>query len=104
MQNVVYLGRDNPVVIEFTWSGEFAAEGLNNFDDIALSLGGESYSSVSNPENVTIDSQTQLSLIIGVDTALSVGRYELSVVGFNGIYDDGYELNQCDALKKVVVK
>lgn len=104
MKNVIYKGRDNSVVMEFGFTGEFAQDGLNNFDDIQILIGGEIYTLLLNPENVVIDGTEELRLSIGGVTSLDEGRYVLSIIGINTTYNDGIELNQCDSLPKVIVR
>jgi hypothetical protein len=104
MQNVVYLGKDNPVIIDFTFTGDFAVDGLSNFTDIQVDIGGEQYTLILNPTNVIVSTDTQLRVLIGVDTALSVGAYSIKITGISATYDDGYVLTDCGALSRIKVK
>ena len=103
-QNVVYLGKDNPIVIDFVFTGEFLASGLSNFTDIQVDVGGEAYTLLLNPTNVLVESNTELRILIGTDTALTPGAYTLKITGVSETYDDGYVLTDCAALSRVIVK
>ena len=89
-QNKIIKGVDNPVIINFRFKGDFAALGLNTFTSITLDLGNETYTTILNPANLFIVSNTQLRLKIGDATALAVGTYLPEIVGFNATYNDGY--------------
>lgn len=102
-QNTVYLGKDNPIVITFTFTGDFATDGLSNFTDIQVTIGGESYTLLLNPANIVVQSNTELRVLIGTDTALAAGSYSITIVGVSATYDDGYVLSNCD-LGRVIVK
>ena len=103
MQNVVYLGRDNPIIITFSFTGEFAADGLNNFDDLQIGIGGEAYTLLTTPNSVVVQSDTELRIFIGTVTSLEAGAYDIQITGINTTYDDGYVLDG-RKLGKVVVK
>lgn len=93
-QDTVIKSRDNPVTFVFSFTGDFAANGLNNFNRITLSIGGESYDSTIDTDRLIIDSATELTLDIGEVTALSNGAYTPEIVGYNAIeYVNGYALN-----------
>lgn len=94
MLNIIYKGNDNPVVIAFTFTDDYEDDGLLNFTDILVVVGGESYTLLLTPENVTVVSATELRIKIGDTTSLSAGRYQLTIVGFSDIYDDGYVLTK----------
>jgi hypothetical protein len=89
-QNKVIKGLDNPVVMNFTFTGDFAALGLNTFTSINLDLGDETYTTLLNPNNLFIVSNTELRLRIGDTTALVAGSYLPEIVGFSATYNDGY--------------
>lgn len=93
MQNEIYLTFDNPVVFEFTFTGEFATNGLSNFTNITLDIGGESYSTTGTPSQLFLNGNNELRLKIGDTTALTAGSYRPEIVGFSATYDDGYLLN-----------
>lgn len=96
MQNVIVKGNDNPVVMTFSFTGDFLASGLNTFTSITLTIGGEEYSTNLTPDNLSVESDTELRLKIGDTTALADGRYLPEIVGFSATYDDGYLLSgQC---------
>ena len=98
-QNVIVKGKDNPVVMEFSFTGDFEASGLNTFTEVKLTIGGEEYSTVANPDNLSIESATELRLKIGDSTELDVGCYLPEIVGFSATYDDGYLLSgKCKAI------
>lgn len=90
MQNVIVRGRDNPVVMEFSFGGDFAASGLNTFNEVRVTIGDETYSTTSNPDNLFIESDFELRLRIGDTTSLGVGVYLPEITGFSATYNDGY--------------
>lgn len=102
-QNVIYKDRDNPVVIEFTFSGEFGDGGLSNFNRIEVFVGSEMYSTDVAPQNVFIVGQ-ELHINIGVDTDLDSGAYPIKIVGYTDYYNDGYVLTNCQRLSRVQIK
>ena len=93
MQNVIIKGKDNPVEFKFTFSGDFETNGLNNFTRITVTLGNETYATDDATIKLFVDSPTELRLTCGDVTALDAGYYTPIIVGYNAIYDDGYELN-----------
>ena len=107
MQNIIIKGRDNPVILEFTFTGDFETNGLNTFDYITLSVDSESYSTQDADNNLTISTDgMRLTLNIGDTTNLSDGYYTPTVIGYSSTYDDGYVLNSDDKreLSKITVK
>ncbi len=103
-QNVIYKGKDNPIAIEAAFTGDFGDGGFNNFDNIVVDIGAESYSLISNPGNIVIVSSSELHIVIGVDTTLDDGIYSIAITGFSSTYDDGYLLTGCGLLDRVKVK
>lgn len=96
MQNVIVRGLDNPVVMTFSFTGDFAASGLNTFTSIELVMGGETYTTDGTPDNLSIESDTELRLKIGDTTALAAGNYLPTITGFSITYNDGFMLSgQC---------
>ena len=91
-QDTIIKGCDNPIVFEFTFSGYFAASGLNTFSSITLDIGSESYDNTVDTTKLIIDSDTQLTLSIGDSTTLADGSYSPTIKGFSVVYDDGYQL------------
>jgi len=100
MQNEIYKGFDNSVVMTFSFSGEFAVDGLSNFTNITLNIGDEFYSTNLTPDQLFINGNSELRLKIGDTTTLESGSYRPEIVGFSATYDDGYLLN--GALKKAL--
>lgn len=91
-KNVIKRVRDNEVVFIFSFTPESKPVGLSDFDDIEITIGSETYSLVSNPTNVIVDGE-RLLLRVGDVTALTAGRYNVTIRGYDsGIYDDGYVL------------
>lgn len=90
MQNVIVKGNDNPVVMTFSFAGDFAASGLNTFISVDLVIGGETYSTDGTPTNLSIESDTELRLKIGDTTTLDAGNYLPEIIGYSATYDDGY--------------
>lgn len=96
MQNTVIKGRDNPVIITFSFNGDFAADQLNTFTRIELTIFADTdevYSTDNTPQQLFIVNGNQLRLVIGDTTALERGNYNYQIIGFSPIYDDGYELH-----------
>ena len=92
MQNKIIKGTDQPVVMNFTFTGEFASGGLGEFTDIQITIGSEVYTSALNPSEVVV-SGNELRLLIGTVTSLDAGGYNLTIVGISPTYDDGYILS-----------
>lgn len=90
--NRVLLGKDNEVKINFTFEDDFAVRGLDNFTEIVVEIDGERWSSIEHPDFLRIESN-KLELSIGDITLVSEGVYFPLIVGYNDIYDDGYELS-----------
>ena len=93
MQNVIIKGKDNPVIMNFNFTGDFLDDQLDVFTDIRLTIGGETYSTLTNPTLLFKTTNKQIRLKIGDTTALDVGIYTAEVVGFSADYDDGYLLS-----------
>ena len=92
MQNRIFIGRDNPASLKFTFDGDFGDGGLSNFDVITVELGGESYSSVDDPDAIYLTDDLTLVISIGDVTSLDAGFYSVKVIGYSSTYDDGYVL------------
>ena len=90
--SVIYKGFDNPVIFTFSFGGDFAALGLNNFTRVDVTIGNETYSTLTGA--VVISSATELKLLAGDSTALNQGSYYPTIVGYNATYDDGYVLTK----------
>ena len=103
-QNVIYLGKDNPVIVEFSFTGDFATDGLSNFTDIQVTIGDETYTLLINPSNIVVNSNTELRILIGDTTSLGEGAYSIKIVGVSATYDDGYVLAGCGSIDRVIVK
>lgn len=91
MQNRIIKGRDNPVTVIFSFSGEFAIQGLQGFTEIRVHIDNETYS--SNTDRVTVVNKNELRISIGDVTNVAKNRWMLEIVGFNVTYDDGYLLS-----------
>lgn len=90
-QDIIVKGRDNPVVIDFTFQVEgFPNFGLISFTDMEVIFGTETYTLLLDPTIVVVNSNTQLQLNLG-DTAEEFPSY-LVITGFNVDYPDGYVL------------
>ncbi len=90
MQNVIVKGLDNPVVMTFSFTGDFAASGLNTFTSIQIVIGGETYTTDGTPDNLSIESDTELRLKIGDTTTLAAGNYLPTITVFSLTYADGF--------------
>ena len=86
--NFFIKGRDNPVVINFTFTDSFD---LDDFDRIVFEIGNETYDSAANAAAV-VYAGSKLTLSIGDTTALAAGKYTPIITGYSANYDDGYVL------------
>ena len=102
--NTVYLGKDNPVVLNLSFTEEFEAGGLSNFTDIQVTIGGELYTLLDNPASVVVESDTKLRILIGTVTSLTEGSYSIEIIGVSATYDDGYNLTGCGKLGRIKVR
>jgi hypothetical protein len=100
MQNEIYIGLDNPVVMTFSFTGEFSGGGLSNFTYIQLTIGSEVYTTNGTPLQLFLNGNNELRLKIGDTTALDAGSYLPEIIGFSTDYNDGYLLN--GACKKIL--
>jgi hypothetical protein len=89
LQQTVYLGLDNPVIITGSFSGEFAS--WVDFTRVVVDIGDETYSTDLTPAQLFINGN-ELRLKIGDTTALQPGGYPLRIVGYSPAYNDGYVL------------
>ena len=83
MQDAIYKGRDNPVVIDFT------GVDLTLFTNISVALGADLRTLALNPDSVVVRSATELELNFQ-DTTEGGGVWE--IVGFDAGYVDGFLL------------
>lgn len=90
-QKFIIKGRDNPVVINFTFDVDGDPSfGLNGFTDIEVIFGSETYTLLLDPTVVVVNSDTQLQLNLG-DTSEEFPSYFV-ITGINATYPDGYVL------------
>lgn len=103
-QNAIIKGTDNTVEVNFKFTGDFAENGLNTFTEVKFTVGGETYSTVNNPQNlyiVSYEDYQSLVLDISMVTTLGEGHYLPEIIGYNNIYDDGYILTgKCKPILK----
>lgn len=92
-QDTIIKGLDNPVVMNFSFTGDFASTGLSAFNEIKLVIGTEEYSTVTTPDELFLNGNFELRLKIGDSTALDAGGYLPEITGFSPDYDDGYLLS-----------
>lgn len=106
LNNVIYKPRDNEVFIAFSFGGDFSVGGLSNFSEITLTLGVESYSTISTPNQLFLKDDFTLALKIGDITTLDVGQYSPDIIGISPTYDDGYVLNCATSSKigRIIIK
>ena len=90
-QNVLKKTRDNEVVFKFDFDPSDILTSLSQFTEIQLTIGNETYSTVSDPTKLFVLG-SKLYLKIGDVTQLSVGYHPVTIIGFNASYDDGYVL------------
>ena len=90
-QNIIIKGKDNPIVINFSFVVPTDPTfGLTGFDDIEVVFGAETYTLLLDPTIVVVVSDTQLQLNLG-GTSEAFPSY-FKITGFNGTYPNGYEL------------
>ena len=80
-QDTVIKGSSNLVKMEFAFT-ELA--GLLAFNDIQLTIGDETYTTLANPTQLIAVSQTLLTLDIGTTTALATNSYAPTIKGVIG--------------------
>jgi hypothetical protein len=80
-QDTIVKGVNNLVSIEFAFT-ELA--GLLAFNDIQLTIGDETYTTLLNSTQLIASSQTLLTLDVGTVTALAVGSYAPTIKGVLG--------------------
>ena len=94
MQNIIVLGRNNPVSLDFFFDDSFSEMGLNNFTRIVVNIGDEEYS--TDTSAVSVHSITELRIRVGTETSLVAGSYPLTITGYSTTYTEGYELTSVD--------
>ena len=87
LRNKIPLGSDNPLIIEFEFTGEFEENGLSNFSRLEVRIGDESYNSVDDPGVVYTVSDTELRVKLGKVTSLPKGEHPIEVWGITPLYD-----------------
>lgn len=102
MQNLIIKGKDNPVVIEFSFTGDFYQNGLNTFARLTLQIGDEIYDTSIDTDYLKIIDNNTLHLIIGDHTQLEPDKYVLTIIGYSNVYNDGYVLTSNE--KRLVEK
>ena len=83
-QNKIIKGRNNAVVITFS------GVDLTTFTKIDATYGSDTRNSTDNPDDVVVDSATQLSLFYG-DTTETENQY-WEIIGFSATFTLGLEL------------
>jgi len=92
LNNKIIKGSDIKVNFEFTFEGEFGENGLDNFVEIVINIGDETYSTINNPADFYKDGPLNLVLDISDTTQLVKSYYIPEIIGYNNDYDDGYPL------------
>ena len=95
-KDTIIKGRDNEVVFVGRFTGDFQSSGFAGFDEIRVTVGDETYSTISDPENLYVENKVNLKLKIGAITSLDVGTYIPKIVGFSGYYPNGVVLSSVD--------
>jgi hypothetical protein len=80
-QDTIVKGFNNLVSMEFTFT-ELA--GLLAFNDIQITIGDETYTTLLNPTQLIAVSQTLLTLDVGTTTSLAIGSYAPTIKGVIG--------------------
>lgn len=88
MQNFLIKGRDNPVIINFSFDNGFS---LAMFDRIEVKIGTETYATDTDPTKIVVDGNS-LIISVGDTTELAAGPYSPEIIGYSTQYDDGYVL------------
>jgi hypothetical protein len=83
-QDIITLGRDNPVIVEF------ANVDLTQFTNIQASFKDDVRTSTANPDSVKVNSATELELNFQDTTETGAGYW--TIIGFNALYPDGFIL------------
>jgi hypothetical protein len=80
-QDTIVKGLNNLVSMEFTFT-ELA--GLLAFNDIQITIGDETYTTLLNPTQLIAVSQTLLTLDVGTTTSLAINSYTPTIKGVIG--------------------
>jgi hypothetical protein len=80
-QDTIVKGFNNLVSMEFTFT-ELA--GLLAFNDIQITIGDETYTTLLNPTQLIAVSQTLLTLDVGTTTSLAINSYAPTIKGVIG--------------------
>tara|TARA_R110000850_G_scaffold8513_2_gene31488 strand:+ start:653 stop:961 length:309 start_codon:yes stop_codon:yes gene_type:complete len=80
-QDTIVKGLSNLVSMEFAFT---ELVGLFAFNDIQLTIGDETYTTLINTAQLIAVSQTLLTLDIGTTTALAIGSYTPTIKGVIG--------------------
>jgi hypothetical protein len=80
-QDTIVKGFNNLVSMEFTFT-ELA--GLLAFNDIQITIGDETYTTLLNPTQLIAVSQTLLTLDVGTTTSLAISSYAPTIKGVIG--------------------
>tara|TARA_R110002167_G_scaffold223999_1_gene429381 strand:- start:243 stop:563 length:321 start_codon:yes stop_codon:yes gene_type:complete len=90
-QNIIIKGKDNPLVIDFTFNVPVDPTfGLLGFDTLEVKFGEEVYTDQADPTVVQILSDTRLQINLG-STSEEFASYFV-MTGYNATYPDGYQL------------
>ena len=97
IQNRIYKGYNNPVIIDFVFYDAMSSQGLSNFTKMVVDIGNETYSTDTTPDNLYVEGDS-LFLDIGEVTQLPVGtkEYTLTIIGYNNEYQSGYVLQSSE--------
>ena len=81
-QNTIFKGANNLVSIGFKlFAGGIP---LTDYDDVQITIGDETYTTLINDTQLIVASGTLLTLDIGVTTSLAVGSYSAVIKGILG--------------------
>ena len=88
VENLIILNRDNPLVMDITFNTNQVNFSLNDFTEIEVIFGAETYTLSGDPDVIVINSDTQLQLHLG-GTSEEYASY-LVITGFHPDYPNGY--------------
>jgi len=93
MLNKIFPLKSNKVAIDFEFAGDFGEDGLNNFTEIEIVIGDETYSTIDNPSNILVDTKSKLILDIADVTSLEDGAYFIEIIAKVSGETEPYLLN-----------
>ena len=96
-QNIIYKGRDNPIVIIFTGID------LTLLSDIEVTIGSDTRTKVLNPASVVVLSSNELEL--NFQDTLEVGGFVAEIIAFDSNNPNGFLVTSAikDPLDAIII-